>query len=113
MNARFWIIGPNCNPVKLTLRPGQTLHHRKFARTDEGWSAELNEWTHEVTHVENEWATDGVDCDGRLSRSGVAVCIVESLREGWADDQHAGVVYPKWKQYDYGQRDYSAEAMNY
>ena len=43
--ARFWIW--NNGPVKLTIRPGQTLRHTSFSEDEEGWSSREDEWTND------------------------------------------------------------------
>ena len=42
-NARFWVF-KHTGPVKLTLRPGQTLHHYHGERTEEGWTSTAESW---------------------------------------------------------------------
>ncbi|WP_295455291.1 hypothetical protein [uncultured Thiodictyon sp.] len=110
MNARFWIF---CRgPVHLTLRPGQTLTYHRAWLHDEGWSSTQDSWTLEAGQVVHEWATDGCDCDGRMSTRGRCTCAIEDLRAG-CHDEDDGATYPRWDQYDYSQRDYSAGAAGY
>lgn len=111
-NARFWETSTKGNPVKITLRPGQTLRHFHAQRTDEGWSSTSIVFEHEGALVSCYWQTDGVDCDGRLTRAGVSYCALEQLAAGWRSEDD-GVTFPAWKAEDEWQRDYSAEAAGY
>lgn len=112
-NARFWILGRNSNPVKLTLRPGQSLAHYTFTRTDEGYSATFERYTHEGKHVLCQWENDGRDCDGHSTREGESMSPLGMLRDGWKDDTDSTVIYPAWQQVSESQRDEYAEAMGY
>jgi len=110
--ARFWTTGAQGNPVKITLRPGETLRHYRFSRDEEGWSSASDCYYHAGDHIECEWTTDGVDCDGRLSRAGVSICAISDLAAGYKDAE-AGVTWPDWKAERESQRDYAAEAMGF
>jgi len=109
-NARFidWI---NDGPVKLTLRPGQTLRHRTFRRHDEGFNATEIGWTHEGDRVAYEMHNTGTDCDGRMDYYAAGECRLERLKSGFEED--FGMRYPDWVKTDSSQRDYTAEAMGY
>jgi hypothetical protein len=109
INARFWTF-VNAGPVKLVLAPGQTLRHYKWWRHEEGWSSESTEWSHRQDCVEKVSATDGTDCDGRLSTYNALECRIENLHMG---ANHEGIGYPEWERMESSQRDYSAEAMGY
>ena len=111
MNARFWHFGP-CGPVKLTLRPGQSLTHSTGGRTDEGWSQSSTRWTHEGETVHLEWCDDGSDCDGRLTRTGENRCALDRLHNGNVCPEF-GIVYPDWQEARVSVRDYSAEDAGY
>ena len=106
-NARFWEY-INGSFVKLTLKPGQRLHHRHSEPTDEGWSAESKEWEYD-----EDWSTvnfvsvsEGQDCDGYLSRITEGRCWVVDLNSrpafmGWNSDYedlyHDTIKLPKWE----------------
>jgi hypothetical protein len=107
--ARFWTDN-NGSPVKVTLRDGQPMTHSRFSIHDEGWSRETVTFTLASGIVVQDWMMDGTDCDGRLTRTGRAVCPVANLSKGWTED---GVTYPDWQSVSNRQRDYSAEAMGY
>ena len=121
-NVRFWVYWAD-GPVKLTLRPGQSLTAHAARRTDEGWSSETDTWTHDYDRIARESGTDGVDCDGRLSRE----CTCEAKLHELAQtdpyvsdcasraerDAYSGVLFPYWDRVNASQRDYSAEAMGY
>jgi hypothetical protein len=107
--ARFWVFGNGW--TKLTLSPGQSLSTSEHYGTDEGWTASSQTWTHRGNHVELEWTSDGVDCDGRLSASGNAICMLGNLRTRLSmDEKH---YLPDWIHEDHQRRDYRAEAAGY
>ncbi len=112
-NARFWIMGCNSNPVKLTLRPGQSLAHHTFERTDEGYSASYSSYTHDGDSVVCEYGSEGRDCDGRHAYHSESRAPLARLKDGWTDDTDRAVTYPAWTQGDSSQRDEYAEAMGY
>lgn len=107
-NARFWIYC-NSGPVKLCLKPGQSLSHCDWRDTDEGWSCEWTQWSlsDDGLMLHRSWCSDGRDCDGRLTCGGEDVCpndpvnlsfnepymadLDESERKSWAD-----VMWPNW-----------------
>jgi hypothetical protein len=67
-------------------------------------------WSLDDGVLRNIVATDGVDCDGRMSTYDEYVCPVEDRHsrpnmEGW--------LMPAWESADSSQRDYSAEAAGY
>lgn len=109
-NARFWTYVNGW--TKITLRPGETFNHCIAHPTDEGWSAETHRWTHEGDRIVEELSTDGVDCDGRLSRTYSYFAAVGDLRPFVEED---GILYmqPNWQVERSSQRDYSAEAAGY
>jgi hypothetical protein len=111
--ARFWTY-VNGSPVRIKLNAGDQLSHSEYWNTDEGWSTESKTWSYDGATVTSVWATDGVDCDGRLRRFGKSVCHRSQLSAGYvAEELPAGQAYPDWQLVKSGQRDYSAEAMNY
>lgn len=105
MNARFQVF-LNGQEVKITLRPGEATGWRTARMTEEGWESEDRYWHHQGDRVVSEIATDGVDCDGRLSSYYRCSCPVERLRSGYEG-------FPDWEKEEAGQRDYFAEAMGY
>ncbi len=111
-NARFWVY-INGGPVRLTLKPGQSLEWDRWSRTDEGWSYEYECWLFSGDKVYRVSDDDGEDCDGRLSHSYKTVVDLKDLASGSPDGTVAGVFYPLWSRVKASQRDYSAEAMGY
>lgn len=111
MNARFWASAASGSPVKLTLKPGQTLHHHYGSRTDEGWMSESLRFSFNAGFIVCERHSDGVDCDGRLESFATLVCPLRDRAAGYVDEH--GVAFPAWKHTDGGQRDHSAEAAGY
>lgn len=122
-NARFWEY-INGSLVKLTLRPGQRLHHSHSETTDEGWSAESKYWEYDA-----DWSTvsfvsvsDGRDCDGYLSRTTEGQCWVVDLNSrpafigqnpDYEDLYHDTIKLPNWE-YDSARiHDESAIAAGY
>jgi hypothetical protein len=121
---RFWTHCPgNCDGgfVKLTLRPGQRLSWGFCCETEEGWHSRFEGWTYDdsqellVHHI----SSDGVDCDGRLSRGSVLVCPVGEIAAEAPNDycqEHydcKGVMLPAWREENAWQRDFAAEAAGY
>lgn len=114
MNARFWT-NINCGPVKLTLKPGHTLHWHTSGPTDEGWFADGGEWFFDGSTVWASWWSDERGCDGRLQQYGVSTCPVDKLavRDLSEFSEFVGILFPDWQGVDSGQRDEYAEAMGY
>ena len=117
-NARFWHFHRD-SLVKLTLTPGQVLHHQSGGPDEEGWSWSGNTWTHNGDTVTWDWCDDGVDCDGRLTRGGELVCAVTELQADRRknnqdhDQEDEGMAIPDWTEQNRWQRDHAAEAMGY
>jgi hypothetical protein len=115
VTLKFWQY-INGSPVRLKLRPGQTLRHFRFSRDCEGWSSESNTWTAaDDGSLISTVLSDGRDCDGRLTRGGTyrsvrlyANADVESST--WNDRQ---IFYPEWDEVSSSQRDEYAEMANY
>lgn len=63
-NIRFWDYINS--PVKLTLKPGQTLHHTKQYFNGEGYSIDCISWSFNYDKLKCIVFSDGFDCDGRL-----------------------------------------------
>jgi len=64
-NIRFWDYV--YSPVKITLKPGQTLHHCKRYFNGEGNSIDCISWSYIDNHLKAIVFSDGFDCDGRLT----------------------------------------------
>lgn len=107
--ARFWVLINDC-PVKLSMRPGDTLAHVSGGRTDEGYSWTAETWEFDGQGVKSETTINACDCDGRLDSRYDAYCPAFLLAGGCELD---GVTFPLWQDRKASQRDYSAEAMNY
>lgn len=124
MNARFWVYA-NEGPVKLTLRPGQSLSHHTGGRADEGWSYEGTTWEYPADEpvVCRKWAVEALDCDGRHGHWGEDVCHLSRLQSGAEpyfneEDRQdrqtwEGVIWPAWESENRGQRDQYAEIAGY
>lgn len=115
--ARFWEF-INGTWVKLSLKVGQSVKHVHHSRDEEGYSLEVNRWTHaENGFVFNAFFMEGTDCDGRVTRGGELRCHVEKLKARervWHDpDPDAPKLIPKWEKVEAFNRDYSAEAAGY
>jgi hypothetical protein len=107
-NARFWWY---CHDwVKITLKPGQTLHHFFSKPTDEGYTAEGVRWVYDDNHVHVETYNDGRDCDGRLERFSESFCPVDKLMSVTYNEAPP---LPDWEEAVHSQRDHAAEAMGY
>ena len=124
MNIRFWAFNQNCNWVKITLRPGESLTHRKVWFNGEGWSLFEETWKSciEDRQVTCTRFSDGTDCDGRLTTTDRFVCPWEELKDerrtmdvdvGLRSRHEAEIQRPNWRRLDSWQRDYYAEAMGY
>ena len=110
-NARFWVFGPGCAPVKITLRPGESVEHSHAWDNGEGWSREWVMWSHRGDHIERARYTSGTDCDGRHSSEQTDICALDRLAH-W-QDYDSGARLPAWTNRRAAQRDYTAEAMGY
>lgn len=110
-NARFWVWHGD-GWVKLTLRHGQTLSTYRGGSHSEGCWSEFCSWTHEGDGVRYEHATDGTDCDGRLSSGAKAFCPLGQLK-ALESCEASGIFRPFWKWGQSSQRDYAAEACGY
>lgn len=111
-NRRFWAF-INDAPVKITLKPDQTLSWYKSWPHDEGWSSEACQWQWDEAGVLRNWCNDGCDCDGRLTHTGVDFCFTGGLDQGpkygsykWVegkgnvftpDPDPEGIRWPAWE----------------
>lgn len=112
-NARFWEYH-NGAPVKLTLRPGQSLSHYSGGRTDEGWSSTATTWrlSSNGRVLERDITSDGADCDGRLTTGCDSVALTE--RDSFVPLYYAPeLLRPDWRDAGGWQRDQFAEAAGY
>lgn len=110
-NIRFWdFVGTGL--VKLTLKPGQTLHHHRSWHNGEGYSWEISEYQVEDDVVVNNFGFGGRDVDSRMSGGCTTICPLDKLKARPAYNQ-PGYFIPEWKRESEYQRDYSAEAANY
>lgn len=96
--------------VRLKLRAGESLRVRHGGPDEEGWSSRCEGWKIEDGRIVNTVATDGVDCDGRLSTFSRYECDVASRHALVNDD---GYLMPAWEVADSGQWDYAAEIAGY
>jgi hypothetical protein len=118
-NARFWVYLDG--PVKLTLRPGETLRWSQARLCDEGWTRSLETWIYDTEDepglVTRQWLQQGRDCDGTLEHGGEDVCDATNLlaRPPYPEDEPLmeGVRWPAWRDANRWQRDHSAEAAGY
>ena len=112
---RFWDLSPQCEPVLIKIKAGQTLHHGSAGTDDEGWSSYVTSWTFDGRDLVSEWRADGRDCDGRYSRTGKARCHAAYAKAGnvWTEAPESGIRFPLWEDCGGAQRDYSAEAAGY
>lgn len=111
-NARFWTY-LNGHPVKLSLRPGQSLSWRKSWRTDEGWDSEACTWPHKGAGVAIRWIrppTDNMDCDGCLREDSGGFSPLDRLHAGREVD---GITFPAWEISEGWRLDEAAEADGY
>lgn len=113
MSTKIWVYHFGAGGdgyVRLKLRAGETLHIGHRGPDEEGWSSRCEGWKVEDGRIVNTVATDGVDCDGRLSTFTKYTCDVA--------DRHAalndfGYLMPAWEMADSGQRDYNSEIAGY
>lgn len=117
-NARFWTVVNN-GPVKVTLKPGQSLSHRSGGAHDEGFCLHGVTWEYSGEHgtvglFEYE---RGRDCDGPHSASYESECPLDRLcdRElyGFDELEFTGIRLPEWEPLEAEQHDEYAEAMGY
>ena len=114
MSTKIWVWYAGAGGdgyVRLKLRAGErALHTFHGGPDDEGWSTRAERWWVEDGMIHNQVATDGVDCDGRMSTYSRYSCPVEDRHsrpniEGW--------LMPAWETAESGQRDHSAERAGY
>ncbi len=111
-NARFWIMHRD-SWVKLTLRPGQSLHTFSGGPTDEGWSSFAEQWQHVGGAILRHTVNDGRDCDGRLTQHFECTCALENLRSRDCGLDDAPDLLPDWQRVSASQCDEFAEAMGF
>jgi hypothetical protein len=122
--ARFWVSLNGGNAVLVKLRDGQSLSHAEGGLTDEGFDYTGRSWRFEDGEVVVNWVNNACDCDGPITRSGTSYCPLADLQEGYRcpDDllypfarngEIIPVIFPKWRERSYTQRDAYAEAAGY
>lgn len=126
-NARFWLWWHD-GWVKITMRPDQTLEAGYGGRTDAGWSSYRERWSFDGDKVTCETESDGVDCDGRLTRWHKSECDLHHLAEishikqsdtfneetfSWFVDDPDAPLTPDWQKVNESQYDQYAEMAGY
>ena len=121
-NARFTTY-VNGSPVKITLRPQQSLEHRSGGPTDEGYNYRHTVYEHDGNYVRARHTNESKCCDGRFSSYADLNCPIGLLKSQryedtvWLDEHgpiaRAALMLPDWQNDESGQRDYSAEAAGY
>lgn len=80
-------------------------------QTDEGWESHGASLSFDGEHVTFVSASDGSDCDGRLSSTVELICHKDKLA---ATKSHDGLCFfPEWTRVSESQRDYEAERAGY
>ena len=110
INVKFWV-WINDSPVKLKLRPGQSLRWHRAWDTDEGWSSTAEQWVYDADDglIHRDCVDDGCDCDGRLTRSHSLVTAPWQV----ADNEVDGIRYPDWQIESADVYDQFAQAAGY
>ena len=92
INARFWIT-VHGSPVKITLTEARAaLMHFVGGATEEGWSHDISDWSHDGATVSARYSTEGMDCDGRSAQSVEVKCPISELHHNKFD----GLRWPNW-----------------
>lgn len=107
-NYRFWIYYKN-SPVKLTIRPQQTIEIFEGGATEEGYDWTVNVYHHTGDELLRESTREARDCDGPLTQHTDCICTPDKLHSHEFD----GVKYPDWDRVKSWQRDIYAEQMGY
>jgi len=84
-NARFWVPLMHATGVaKITLKPGQRLHHEQGGPDEEGYHYEGETWFYnaDAGYVQHNYVTAGKDCDGRSGTSNEYRCLFPLLQSG-------------------------------
>lgn len=112
-SVRLWVshLGDD---VRITLHDGIPVEVCEGGRTDEGWSSRSDVYTYdaEAGMVTLDYCDDGVDCDGRLTRSGILECPADRLAS-FLPCYEGAMPRPEWQEKQARQRDYAAEAAGY
>jgi len=109
-NARFWIFHIE-GYVKITLAPGDFLHHSRGWNHDEGWTVEFFTLAYDGAVVEMSGGTDGTDCDGRMETAHAYECKLALLKVHEVEGTE--IKFPQWDHVSASQRDHTAEAAGY
>ena len=126
MNLRLWTWADG-GPVKLTLRPGQSLRWSYGGPHEEGYCWTMHTWTHTndpVMGVIEVIETRGRCCDGPHESYGKYWCPASQLRSGPLmhldkHDEYGEPIplpnsnRPTWQALKTSQRDHYAEAAGY
>lgn len=114
-SASFFDYDPNlgeCGGYRwIQLSRAETVESSHTERTEEGWTGTYLRWYLDGADVVCEYATDGRDCDGRLSTFVEYRCSVDKLDANKREDRPFGT--PEWQETGSRQRDYSAEVAGY
>ena len=111
-SIRFWEFVNN-SWVKITLAPGQILHHATGGPTDEGYSFEhvVYDYSGAITR---EITCEALDCDGRLDRFYEQTLErIELTAAGPSMMDHPAGPRAIWADGKSSQRDYPAESAGY
>lgn len=95
-NIRFWTFYHG-SPVKITLKPGQSLCLSECGAHEEGYSEAHDFYTHAGEYVTNEWYNGGSDCDGRHHESGVSQCRIDKLNSEPASEDFPYFARSTWE----------------
>ena len=98
--------------MKLSIRPGQTLHRDTGGPCDEGYSYTHESWHNAGTGVVYTRDTSGRDCDGHHESGAQAWCPMTDLRAVSSLDG-TEPYRPDWQHVVGHQRDHAAEAAGY
>ena len=80
--------------------------------TEEGWSSQSEQYTHEGDRVVNEMCSSGRDCDGRLDQYSKWECKLDELQND-PPRPSKPLSTPDWTKVSASQRDQYAEAAGY
>ena len=71
MRFKEWM---NNGEVILDLKPGETIEHKQWKPTEEGYDAQHVSWEACEQGVTRTWASWGRDCDGEIGSQSVKFC---------------------------------------
>jgi len=120
-NARFWTFW-NDDYIKVTLKPGDSVMMTCGGEMDEGYSFTAKTYRHDGDHVTMLVDEFAKDCDGKCEWHSDYRARLDTLRDGntpptglrrWDTPEVETVVYPRWREIERYQRDYTAESEGY